>query len=124
MIEISKTEYQIMDVIWQLAPCTAQDVITKLNEQGDWHEKTVKTLIGRLVKKEALAFEQDGRTYVYSPIIDKHEYKLTESKNLLERMFNGKLSPMVAAFAKQNKLTQQDVDELKSIIDRWENTND
>ncbi|KJY91935.1 MULTISPECIES: BlaI/MecI/CopY family transcriptional regulator [Pseudoalteromonas] len=123
-MEVSKAEFEILNAIWANYPCTAKAVIERLNQQGSWHEKTVKTLLGRLVKKEAIKFEKCSRHYLYSPLIVKDEYIIKESDNFLKRLFGGKVSPLVASFAKSEKLSQNDVDELKKIISDWENNND
>jgi len=123
-MEVSKTEFEILNAIWSKYPCTAKDVVDRLNEQDSWHEKTVKTLLGRLVKKEAITFKKCNRHYLYSPLIDKDEYIVKESDNFLKRLFGGKVSPLVASFAKSEKLSQNDVDELKKIISDWEQSND
>ena len=119
-MEITKTELQIMEAVWKCAPCDAQQVITELNTQAEWHEKTAKTLLGRLVKKGALQYNKQGRSYIYSPLIAQDEYRLKESESFVQRLFKGKLSPLVATFASRDKLTKQDVDELKQIIKDWE----
>lgn len=124
-MDISKTEYEVMCAVWQDAPCSANDVIERLRADGaEWHEKTVKTLLGRLVKKQALGFEKQGRHYVYNPLIGQEAYQRRESESFIQRMFGGRVSPLVASFAKQEKLTEKDVQELKSLIDQWEKKND
>lgn len=123
-MEISKAEYDVMCAVWEAHPCSANDVIARLQETQDWHEKTVKTLLGRLVKKGALATQADKRRYLYSPLIAKQDYQQKESLTFVERMFKGKLSPLVAGFAQQGKLNQEDVDALKNIITDWEKNND
>jgi len=120
-MDISKTEHQIMQIIWQCAPCTANQIVEQLNNQTEWHEKTVKTLIGRLVKKGAISFVREGREYIYSPIIAEKDYQKQESESLVQRLFKGRISPLVATFAQDKKLNQNDIDELKKIIDGWEN---
>ncbi|WP_440906263.1 BlaI/MecI/CopY family transcriptional regulator [Catenovulum sp. SX2] len=123
-MEVSRAEYEILNAIWLNYPCSAKDVVDRLNEQDSWHEKTVKTLLGRLVKKRAIKFEKSSRYYLYSPLIAKEEYIIKESDNFLKRLFDGKLSPLVASFAKSEKLTQSDINELKKIISDWEQKND
>jgi len=123
-MDVSKAEFEILNAIWTKFPCTAKDVVDRLNEQGFWHEKTVKTLLGRLVKKKVIAFEKCSRHYLYEPLIDKNEYIIKESNSFLTRLFDGKVSPLVASFAKSEKLSQSDVDELKKIISDWEHSND
>lgn len=123
-MEITKTEYAIMEAVWQGQPCTAAEIIERLNKQAEWHEKTVKTLIGRLVKKGALSFEKQSRVYIYQACVEQHEYEIAQSKSLVDRLFGGRISPLVSAFAKQNTLKEADIAELKKIIDDWENKHD
>jgi len=123
-IEISKAEFEVLEVLWQQSPLNAQEVIEKLNQQKSWHDKTVKTLLNRLVKKEAISFEKEQRKYLYYPLIAREEYTTKESSSFIERMFKGKVAPLVAGFASKNDLKKEDVEALKSIIAQWEDEND
>lgn len=123
-VEISKAEFDVLNAIWQGHPCSANDIIQRLDNDKDWHEKTVKTLLGRLVKKQAIAFEKDNRRYLYYPLLEKQAYQLTESKSLLDRLFGGKVSPLVANFAQQQNLQKDDIEDLKKLIADWEKNND
>lgn len=124
MVDISKAEFEVLDALWQHHPASATEVIERLNENKEWHEKTVKTLLSRLVKKGAIDFEKEQRRYLYFPLIEKETYTTKESMSMIERMFSGKLSPLVAGFAKNKSIDKQDIDELKQIIADWEKNND
>jgi predicted transcriptional regulator len=138
MTEISNAEFEVLEALWQNYPASANEIIAKLNENGDtntygtdevnqgkqWHDKTVKTLLNRLVKKKAVGFEKQQRHYLYSPLLEREAYTLKESKSLIERMFSGKIAPLVAGFAKQNDLNKDDISALKSLISDWEKNND
>jgi predicted transcriptional regulator len=134
MTEISNAEFEVLEALWQHYPASANDIIAKLNEGAissagenqdkQWHDKTVKTLLNRLVKKQAIGFEKQQRHYLYSPRLEREAYTLKESKSLVERMFSGKLAPLVAGFAKQNDLNKDDISALKSLISDWEKNND
>jgi len=133
MTEISNAEFEVLEALWQNYPASANDIIKKLNENTDtdsdvqekqWHDKTVKTLLNRLVKKQAISFEKKQRHYLYSPLLEREAYTLKESKSLVERMFSGKIAPLVAGFAKQNDLNKDDIKALKSLISDWEKNND
>lgn len=124
MSDISKTEFEVLEALWQKHPASANDIIERLNQTKEWHDKTVKTLLNRLVKKQALAYETDQRRYLYYPLIERESYIQKESKSLIERVFSGRVSPLVAGFAKHNQLKQDDVNELKKIISQWEQDND
>ena len=123
MIEISKSELSVMQVLWQRQPLSANDVVTALGNDKDWHEKTVKTLLNRLVTKGAVSFEKDGRAYLYSPVLQQADYQMKESQSFIQRVFSGRIAPLVAGFAQQDKLAKQDIAELKQLIARWEQEN-
>lgn len=124
MSDITPTELEVLKVLWQQSPAEANEIIARLNEQKVWHEKTVKTLLGRLVKKQAIGFEKQQRKYFYYPLIEQETYQINESESLVQRIFSGRLSPLVAGFAKSNKLNKDDINELKKLISQWEKEND
>ena len=120
MIEISNAELSVMQVLWQQQPLTANEVVAALGNEKDWHEKTVKTLLNRLVSKDALGFDKDGRAYLYYPLITEQDYQLQQSHTFVGRLFAGRVAPLVAGFASQNKLNADDVQQLKQLIADWE----
>ncbi|WP_418157323.1 BlaI/MecI/CopY family transcriptional regulator [Pseudoalteromonas sp. RW-H-Ap-1] len=120
MIELSKAEFEILDALWISYPANASQIIERLSDDKQWHEKTIKTLLGRLVKKGALSFEKEGRQYIYTPCINRADYTQKESQNFIEHFFSGRIAPLVSGFAKSEKLSQQDINELKKVIDDWE----
>ena len=122
--EISNAEFEVLDVLWDDHPATSNEVISRLNDKKDWHEKTVKTLLGRLVKKEVLGFEKQQRQYLYYPLIAREDYTKKETASFVSRLFKGKITPMIAGFANQNSLSKQDISELKALIKEWEENND
>lgn len=115
-MQISDSEKFIMDILWQNSPLTAKEIIKQIDEMVKWQDKTVKTLINRLLKKQAISFEKQGREYCYYPLIGQEEYLQTETQNFIRRMFNGKVSSLVAAFAKKQKLSNQEIDDLKALL--------
>lgn len=123
MSEISKTEFEVLSALWEHYPASAQDVIERLNKHKDWHEKTVKTLLSRLVKKQAIDFDKQQRSYLYYPLLARESYVISESKSLIMRLFAGRVAPLVAGFAEADSLSRKDIDELKVLIDKWEKDN-
>ncbi len=120
MKEISAAELEVMKVLWTQAPLSANDVVAALADASTWHEKTVKTLLNRLVAKEAVGFEKDGRAYLYYPLIQQADYQQKESRSFVDKVFGGRLAPLVAGFAGGKQLSAEDVAELKQLISQWE----
>jgi predicted transcriptional regulator len=117
-IAISDAESQVMEVLWQArAALPAEGVVAALAVAHDWQEATVKTLLNRLLKKGAVSARKDGRRYLYSPVLARDQWVTTESTSLVERMFGGRIAPLVAHFGKQHKLSKQDLDELTRLIE-------
>jgi len=116
MVQISEAEYEVMKVVWKYAPISTNQVIEKLIKTSDWSPKTIQTLLLRLVKKGALSYEKDSRVFVYTPIVKEEEYLVQESSSFLNRFYDGMLNSMVLNFLKQDKLTEQDIDELRRIL--------
>lgn len=115
---ISESEWQVMNLLWEESPMTANTIIEKLEKTASWKPKTVKTLISRLLKKEVISFEKEGREYKYYPLIPKEEYIKKESKSFLQRVYGGALNVMFANFLEEKELKKEDIEELKRILDQ------
>lgn len=115
--KISEAEWEVMKVIWSKNPCPANEIIKSLEESTDWKPKTVKSLISRLLNKKVIAFNEEGRTYYYYPLIDEKECVKEESNSFIQRVYNGAAKSMLLNFIQDNKLTDEDLDDLKRILD-------
>lgn len=121
-LEISDAEYLVMQIIWREHASSAKEIIIALN--NDWHPKTVNTLLNRLVKKQVLEFEKEGRSYRYKALIEQESYVNSKSQHFVQKLFNGKVSPLVASFVNQNEVQKEDIEALKMLISDWEKNND
>jgi len=117
---ISEAEWEVMKICWNRSPVTAQEIIDTLAALDDWHPKTVKTLLNRLVKKRALGFKKDGRAYLYHPLVEEKDCIAAESKSFLDRVFGGSLKPMLAHFVESRKLSDTEIAELKTLLKQKE----
>ena len=115
---ISESEWQVMRVLWEQSPRTADEVVQALDGQTAWTHRTIKTFLNRLVKKKALGYRNEGRVYHYHPIVQERDCVHAESRSFLDRVYGGALTPMLAHFIQEENLSPQDIAELKSILDR------
>jgi len=118
---ISDAESLVMDVLWNEYPLSADEVVAALAESTDWQEPTIKTLLNRLLNKGAIEAERDGRRYLYRPLLSRADYVHAESKSLLDRLFDGRVAPLVAHFSERRKLSKKDIAELKRLIGEIDN---
>ena len=115
-MQISEAESVVMDVLWARSPLGADEVAQALAGRQDWQDATIKTLLNRLLNKGAIRAEKDGRRYLYSPMVKREDWVLAESRGLLERLFDGRVAPLVAHFSAQRKLSRKDVVELRKLL--------
>lgn len=116
-MQISEAESAVMDVLWRRHPLAAEDVVAALAASRDWQEATIKTLLNRLLRKGAIRAEKDGRRYIYSPVLERDDWVLGESEGLLDRLFGGRVAPLVAHFSAHRKLSRKDVAELRRLLE-------
>ncbi len=113
---ISDAEAVVMEVLWARSPRYAEDVVSELVARGQWTEPTIKTLLNRLLNKRVVSAAKDGRRYVYTPVLAREDWVHSQSTGLLDRVFGGRVAPLVAHFSEQGRLTDADIAELRKLI--------
>ena len=121
---ISDAESAVMEVLWNDSPLSAAEVCEIVCESRDWSMATVKTLLSRLVAKNAIVTRPDGRRFLYSPRLKRADYVGGESRRLVERLFGGRAAPLVAHLAEQEALTTTDLDEMEALLKELRKTAD
>ena len=121
-MQVSEAESVVMEVLWGAeaggrAPLAAEDVVAALAQRQDWQEATIKTLLNRLLKKGAIQASKDGRRSLYAPVLSRQAWLMDESEGLLQRLFDGRVAPLVAHFSRHRKLGPKDVAELRKLLE-------
>jgi predicted transcriptional regulator len=114
---ISEAEAQVMQVLWERNPRSADEVVAALASSTDWAEPTVKTLLNRLLNKGAIEAAREGRRYLYSPVLAREAWVAQQSEGLLQRLFDGRVAPLVAHFSQRGRLSEADVAELRRLLE-------
>lgn len=117
---ISEAESRVMELLWQRAPQGSEELAAALQPATDWHENTVRTLLSRLVRKRAVRAERDGRRYLYSPLLERAQWQAFESRSLIDRVFGGRIAPLLVQFSRTEKLSAKDVAELRRLVEQLE----
>jgi BlaI family transcriptional regulator, penicillinase repressor len=120
IVPISEAESRVMEVLWQASPLSSEQIVAAVQKHSDWHEKTIRTLLNRLLSKSAVEASRDGRRYLYSPLLSRAQWQSQESHSLLDRVFGGRVAPLLAHFNQHEKLSAKDVAELRKLIDAIE----
>lgn len=119
-MRISAAESLVMEALWRRSPLTAEQIASEVASDQEWTEATVKSLLNRLLTKQAITADRDGRRYLYRPLVARGDYVHAESRGLIDRLFEGRLAPLVAHFSERERLSPEDVAELKRLIEEIE----
>ncbi len=115
---VSEAELQILSLLWDRAPLTAQDMAAAIGAANGWTLATVKTLASRLVQKGAVSAIADGRRFLYAPLVARDAVIAQESERLVDRLLGGRISPLVAHLAEREALSADDIAEIEAILRR------
>jgi BlaI family penicillinase repressor len=121
MANISNAEAQIMEALWRHKAMTPDEIVDAVGPENGWARNTVRTLITRLVRKGAMAGGKEDGRFLYRPLVAREAYVQAESQGLLDRLFDGKLAPLVAHFARHRDLTDAEIEKLNALIEEIDN---
>ncbi|NNC99440.1 MAG: BlaI/MecI/CopY family transcriptional regulator [Gammaproteobacteria bacterium] len=113
---ISESEKMVMEVLWQESPLSSSEVVARLSDQ-DWNEKTVKTFLNRLMKKQVVSYQKDGRRYLYSPTVAREDFLAAESEGFLNKVFKGDMKELLTTFVQSERLSRHELAYLKELLD-------
>ena len=114
---ITDAELDVMEVLWGAdEPLTAADIAERIDPTRDWTLATVKTMLSRLAAKAAISYRVEGRRFLYSPAIARQSYVGIESRRFVDKLFGGRLSPLVARLAEEDSLDDEDIAAIEAIL--------
>jgi len=116
-MQLSDTEWTVMNFIWRSQPTEAGEVIEELGVDNAWTDATVKTMLHRLVKKGALSTEAVGKKFRYRAAVKKQDCIRLAGRSFLQRVFGGNAAPALLHFVKESKLTDAELAEIRELLD-------
>lgn len=119
-IILQQSEWIIMEQLWESSPKTITQIYHALKVDPGWSKSTVNTLLGRMVDKEIIYYEEGKKAKQYYPAMKREDAAHTETKSLLERVYQGSISMMMSNFAKKNELSKEEITKLYEILDGLE----
>ena len=112
--KIFESEYRFCLILWENEPIRSRDLAELCRERLGWSKTTTYTVIKRLTDRGVVKSENA----VVTSLVSKDEAQVSELDELMEKRFENSLPAFIAAFAKRQKLSQEDIDELRRIIDK------
>jgi len=109
-----------MNILWEYGPSSLMELVKKLEGDTGWSKSTVFVMMKRLVSKEAVSVDADGRVQLYTPLIKRADAEARETGSFLSRVYHGSVGMMLASLAGQKSLSREDIAELRHILDEAE----
>lgn len=116
-ISLTQAEWSVMECLWEAGPLTGREVIQRMEKSCGWSRSTTLTLLSRLENKGALkSVPAEKGPKVFSPVLRREDAALGETKDFLDRVYQGSLSLMVSALTKKQALSREELDELYELL--------
>jgi len=115
-MKIAAAESQVLEALWRRSPLSFEEIVGEVGPAHGWAATTVRTLVTRLLRKKAIEGTRTGEGYAYRPLIARASYVGAESQGLLDRLFDGEVTPLVAALAEHRTLKPADLKKLEALI--------
>lgn len=124
MKELSGAEWNLMESLWEYAPKVGSQIVTDMAARTGWSRSTTLTMLRRMTEKGLIACEDSGQMKTYAPLIEREEAARKETESFLNRVYNGSISLLVSGFVERQKLTEQEIAELRQLLEKAEGDRD
>lgn len=109
-------QLRIMNVLWALGRASAREITEELNKNEPIAHSTVQTLLRGLMDKGAVTYQTEGRTFVFKPAVAADKFRKNATRDLLQRVFDGSARDLVSHLLQNEKLSRQELDEIKKLV--------
>ena len=117
-LSVSDAELEVLKELWQESALTARQLTERLQQRTSWSEPTIKTLLLRLLQKNAVSRSAQDKVFVYSAVVSRDEYRYAAGRNLLDRLFNGVAGELVTCLVRNEAMSSSEIEELKKMLDK------
>jgi BlaI family penicillinase repressor len=115
---LGRVQLLIMQVLWDKGRATAREITDAINACEPIAHSTVQTLLRGLQEKGSISHAAEGRTFIFFPLVAEDKFKRSATRELVERVFGGNAGTLVTHLLKNEKVSREEVDEIRKLIDR------
>ena len=117
-MQISDAEWQVMKIIWMQGEQTSTDLIRVLAERFDWSKSTIQTLLARLVEKECLTREKQGKSFIYSALLTQEDSKKLLVQDIKDKLCSRRIKLLLVDLIEECDFTLADLEGLEEVISK------
>jgi len=119
-IKLTSSEWNVLNCLWEQSPRTVMQIVGELERTVGWAKSTTITTLHRMEAKNLVRCEQAGRGKAYVPLVERDQAVLAETRNFLDRVYQGSVGMMMSTMAKQEGLSREQIAQLRVILDEAE----
>ena len=119
-IKLTASEWNVLSCLWEESPRTVMQIVGELERTVGWHRSTTITTLHRMEDKGLIRCEQAGRGRAYTPLVDREQAAVAETRSFLDRVYQGSVGMMMSAMAQRQELSGEEIAQLRSILDQAE----
>lgn len=120
MRELSEAEWNIMESLWEYSPKVGSQIVADMAERTGWSRSTTLTMLRRMHEKGMISCRDNGQMKAYAPLIEREVAVKRETESFLNRVYHGSISMLVSGFVEKQKLSREELSELRQILDKAE----
>ena len=117
-MQISDAEWQVMKIIWMQGEQTSTDLIKVLEKRFSWSKSTIQTLLARLVEKECLTREKQGKSFIYSALLTQEDSRKLLVQDIKDKLCSRRIKHLVADLVEECDFTLADLEGLEEVISK------
>ena len=117
-MQISDAEWQVMKIIWMQGEQTSTDLIKVLEKRFSWSKSTIQTLLARLVEKECLTREKQGKSFVYSALLTLDDSRVLMVQDIKDKLCSRRMKLLLADLIEECDFTLADLKGLEEVISK------
>ncbi len=119
-MKLTEPEWQLMNALWKKSPATAREIIEQIPGNVKWAYTTVKTMLTRLVAKEAVTERKRGNTSLYEPVVSQEKAQRSAMSLLFDKVLDGAVEPLMHFLTNHKKISSKERQELIRILQEQE----
>ena len=115
-VKVTNSEWYVMNCLWEKRTLSLMQLVPLLKESAGWSKSTSATMVRRMTEKELIGYEENGKTKYFFPKVDKQDVVVQETRDFLQRIYDGSVGMMMSALVRQDDLSAEDIQELQEIL--------
>jgi BlaI family penicillinase repressor len=123
-VRVTNKEWYVMNCLWEESPRTLMQLVPLLAESVGWSKSTCATMVRRMTEKKLIGYKENGKTKYFFPKVKKEDVVVQETRDFLQRIYDGSIGMMMSALVDQNNLSRKDIQELQEILKEAEDKAD